>query len=222
MNHVPAPERNVRNARSVRSGQNSKRNAPAKVNPPTLRGQQTAQLLFEAAEAVFGELGYDNASVSMIVQRAGVAQGTFYRYFSDKKGIFVELVHSLNDRLREEVLAAMEGVSGRMNIERARFLAFFRFVRAHRNLYRIVRQAEFVDEALYRWYYQRLAEGYALGLEGSMESGEIRRLDPELLAYALMGVADFIGMRYSLWGQQPISDACFNDLISFLERGLAS
>jgi AcrR family transcriptional regulator len=216
MNHVPE-----------RSGRGQDVRAPrprvvAKVVPPTLRGQQTAQLLFEAAEAVFGELGYDNASVSMIVQRAGVAQGTFYRYFPDKKGIFVELVHSLNDRLREEVLAAMEGVSGRMNIERARLLAFFRFVRAHRNLYRIVRQAEFVDEDLYRWYYQRLAEGYAHGLEGSMEAGEIRRFDPELLAYALMGVADFIGMRYALWGKQPISDACFNDLIAFIENGIAS
>lgn len=211
MNHVPLRER---------GGQNNKPRAAAKITPPTLRGQQTAQLLFEAAEAVFGELGYDNASVSMIVQRAGVAQGTFYRYFPDKKAIFVELVHSLNDRLREEVLAAMEGVSGRMNVERARLSAFFRFVRAHRNLYRIVRQAEFVDEDLYKWYYQRLAEGYALGLEGSMESGEIRRADPELLAYALMGVADFIGMRYGLWGKQPISDECFADLMSFIENGI--
>ena len=193
-----------------------------KIAPPTLRGQQTAQLLFEAAEAVFGELGYDNASVAMIVARAGVAQGTFYRYFSDKKGIFVELVHSLNDRLRDEVLAAMEGVSGRMNIERARLSAFFRFVRAHRNLYRIVRQAEFVDEEVYRWYYTRLAEGYARGLQGSMESGEIRRMDAEALAYALMGIADFIGMRYCLWDKKPMADDCFADIMAFIANGIAS
>jgi hypothetical protein len=107
-----------------------------------------------------------------------------------------------------------------MNIERARLSAFFRFVRAHRNLYRIVRQAEFVDEEVYRWYYQRLAEGYARGLEGSMDAGEIRRMNPETMAYALMGVADFIGMRYCLWDKKPMPDDCFADLISFIERGL--
>jgi AcrR family transcriptional regulator len=190
--------------------------------PLTPRGQQTRQLLLEAAEAVFGEKGYDRASIAEITQRAGVAQGTFYVYFPDKKDIFVELVHSLNDRLRQQVLGAMEGIEGRMAIERARFSAFFSFVRAHRNLYRIVRQAEFVDEDLHRWYYRRLADGYAASLEGSMEAGEIRRLDPETLAFCLMGIADLVGMRYCLWEGKHLSEASFDDLMSFIERGMGS
>lgn len=188
--------------------------------PLTPRGQQTRQLLLEAAEAVFGEKGYDRASIAEITQRAGVAQGTFYVYFPDKKDIFVELVHSLNDRLRQQVLSAMEGIEGRMAIERARFAAFFTFVRAHRNLYRIVRQAEFVDEDLHRWYYRRLADGYAASLEASMEAGEIRRMDPETLAFCLMGIADLVGMRYCLWEGKHLSEASFADLMSFIERGM--
>jgi AcrR family transcriptional regulator len=194
----------------------------AASRPLTPRGERTRQLLLEAAEAVFGEKGYDAASISEITGRAGVAQGTFYVHFPDKKGVFTELVRSLNDRLREEVLAAIAGVSekGRMAIERARYRAFFDFVSAHRNLYRIVRQAEFVDEPLYRWYYRRLAEGYAAGLAASMERGEIRAMDPETLAYSLMGMADFIGMRWTLWEGKRPSDACIEELMAFIERGI--
>lgn len=211
---------------------------PKVGRPLTPRGEKTRQLLLESAEGVFGEKGYDRASIAEITQRAGVAQGTFYVYFSDKKIIFTELVRELNDRLRDHVLAAIEGhataVSGpterlasdqrgaaRLAIEHARFEAFFAFICAHRNLYRIVRQAEFVDEDLYRWYYRRLADGYAAGLAESMADGQIRTMDPELLAYSLMGIADFVGMRWSLWeGRQP-KDALFADLMTFLRAGMA-
>lgn len=188
--------------------------------PLTPRGQQTRQLLLAAAEAVFGEKGYDQASISEITGRAGVAQGTFYVYFPDKREIFVELVRSLNDRLRDAVLLAIEGQTDRMGIERARFSAFFDFVTQHRNLYRIVRQAEFVDEEIYRWYYRRLADGYAAGLSASMDEGQIQRMDAEALTYCLMGMADFIGMRWGLWEKRRPPDACFQDIMAFIERGM--
>lgn len=196
--------------------------APGSAGRPlTPRGEKTRQLLLDAAEAIFGEKGYDRASITEITQRAGVAQGTFYVYFPDKKDIFCQLVRELNDRLRDHVLAALDGLSDRMAIERARFDAFFSFVCAHRNLYKIVRQAEFVDEDLYRWYYRRLAEGYAGGLQQSMDAGQIRKLDPELLAYCLMGIADFVGMRWGLWEGERPGDALFADLMTFIRGGLS-
>ena len=69
----------------------------------------------------------------------------------------------------------------------------------HRTLYRIVRQAEFVDEACFRRYYDRFARGYVRGAGAGHGRGEVRRLDPEALAYCLMGIGDFLGMRWVLW-----------------------
>ncbi len=63
--------------------------------PPTAKGRATRQAILEAAEEVFGELSYDRASIAEITRRAGVAQGTFYVYFADKKAAFIELVHVL-------------------------------------------------------------------------------------------------------------------------------
>src|SRR3954471_13941899 len=58
------------------------------------RLDRRAQLL-TAARAVFAKKGYDEATVSEIVGRAGVAQGTFYLYFPGKEalaGAFAEMV----------------------------------------------------------------------------------------------------------------------------------
>ncbi len=52
--------------------------------------ERTGQIL-TAAREVFQEKGYEDATVSDIVRRAGVAQGTFYLYFPSKKDVVVEL-----------------------------------------------------------------------------------------------------------------------------------
>src|SRR5579862_7413974 len=87
----------------------------------TDRGRRTRRRLLDAAEDVFAELGYHDASIVRIVERAGVAQGTFYIYFRSKQEIFEELVADLNARLREAMsAAAAEGVD-RLDAERRGF-----------------------------------------------------------------------------------------------------
>jgi AcrR family transcriptional regulator len=189
------------------------------VVPSTSRGQRTRQKLLDAAEAIFGERGYERASITEITQRAGVAQGTFYVYFPDKQTIFEELVRGLSQRLRRATTEATQGLTNRNDIERAGFRAFFDFIGRHRGLYRIVRQAEFVDEALFRWYYERFAEGYAAGLKAAMDAGQIREMDPEVMAYCIMGMGDFLGMRWVLWQDESLPDAVFEQAFEFMSHG---
>ena len=47
----------------------------------TARGERTRRKLLEAAERIFAELGYHDASIVKITEAAGVGQGTFYLYF---------------------------------------------------------------------------------------------------------------------------------------------
>lgn len=194
--------------------------APKPPRPLTARGLKTRQKLLDRAEEVFGEKGYERAAISEITLRAGVAQGTFYVYFPDKQAIFTELVKELSHLLRQEIATAVEGVDDRLEAERVGFRTFFDFSLRHRNLYRVVRQAEFVDESLYRWYYMRMADGYIKGLSAAMERGQIRRTDPETLAWCLMAISDFMGMRWVLWeGQQP-PDRTFDEVMEIVSRAL--
>ncbi len=73
----------------------------------TLRAQRTrlarrAQVL-AAALQTFAQKGYHRTSVSDIIQRAGIARGTFYLYFKNKRAIFEELLSSYLERIASAV-----------------------------------------------------------------------------------------------------------------------
>ncbi len=188
--------------------------------PATERGRRTRAEILAAAIAVFGEKGFDRASVAEITQRAGVAQGTFYVYFPDKLTLFVELVDDLGSRLRQRIATAVAGLDDRIEIERRGIRTFFDFARENRHLYRVVRQAEFVDEAAFRRYYLKLAEGYTKGLAHAIRREQIRPGDPEVLAYMLMGLTDFLGMRWVIWEQHPDLDRLTDEAMAFIHPGL--
>jgi AcrR family transcriptional regulator len=54
----------------------------------TERGEATRQLLLDAAASVFSARGYTRATTKEIAKAAGVAEGTIYRHFADKKELF--------------------------------------------------------------------------------------------------------------------------------------
>lgn len=163
------------------------------------KGQATRRRLIDAAEKCFAEAGYHDASVVKITEAAGVAQGTFYLYFSSKKEIFDELVRDLNSRIRHAMKEASSQGGSRLEAELLGFQAFFRFTAEHNALYRIIRQAEFVSPEMLRYHYERLSEGYVEALRAAVESGEIAKVDPEVTAWALMGMGELLGMRWVLW-----------------------
>ncbi len=85
----------------------------------------------------------------------------------------------------------------------------------------MVQQSYFVDEAVYRAYYERFARTYVKGLGEAMAQGEVVRCAPEVLAYVLMGVADFVGMRFVVWADAPMEQALLDEVVAFVEAGLS-
>jgi AcrR family transcriptional regulator len=187
----------------------------------TARGVRTRKGLLEAAEQVFTELGYHDASIVKIAGAAGVAPGTFYLYFAGKQEIFDELVEDLNRRVRQAMADAASRGRTRTEAERLGFEAFFRFTAEHPGLYRVIRQAEFVSPQALRLHYRRIVAGYVRGLQDAMERGEIATGDPEVLAWALMGVGEMIGLRWILWGDtDEIPTHVFEETMRFVQRAL--
>ncbi|HTE62556.1 MAG TPA: TetR/AcrR family transcriptional regulator [Solirubrobacteraceae bacterium] len=187
----------------------------------TERGARTRTRLLEAAEQVFTELGYHDASIVKVAEAAGVAPGTFYLYFGGKQDIFDELVEDLNRRVRQAMADASSGGETRAEAERLGFEAFFRFTAEHPALYRVIRQAEFVSPRALRLHYERIVAGYVRGLEEAMARGEIATGDPEVLAWALMGVGEMIGRRWILWGDtDEIPAGVFEETMRFIQRAL--
>ncbi len=62
--------------------------------------QQNRQAILEAAREVFGELGYDAATVRDIIRRTGLAAGTFYNYYRSKEEVVAALADDAARRFR--------------------------------------------------------------------------------------------------------------------------
>jgi AcrR family transcriptional regulator len=50
------------------------------------------EAIVRAAERVFAERGYHDASISDVIDAAGISRGTFYLYFESKELLFVQLI----------------------------------------------------------------------------------------------------------------------------------
>ncbi len=59
--------------------------------------------LLEVARDAFARHGYDGVSVGEICDAAGVAKGTFYRYFDSKDAVFVAAARSTVDAVGQEL-----------------------------------------------------------------------------------------------------------------------
>ena len=170
------------------------------------RGVETRRRLLEAAEQVFGELGFHDASIVKITEAAGVGQGTFYLYFSSKQELFDELVRDLNRRIRHAMTEQAKKGTTRVEQELLGFRGYFDFAARHRGLYRILRESAFVSPDVFKWHYDRVSERYVSALREAVERRELGPIDPEVAAWALMSVGETIGLRWIVWGDGEVPE----------------
>jgi AcrR family transcriptional regulator len=188
--------------------------------PRTERGRRTARKLLEAAAQEFGERGFHEAAITGITGRAGVALGTFYTYFESKEELFRALVRDMSHAVRSHVAEAVRGADDRIAAERIGLAAFIAFTRRHPELYRIIEEAQFVAEDVYRQHYRSFAEGYARNLAAARARGEIAEGPDELRAWALIGMSVFLGMRYGLWNEDMSPGEVADRAIDLVSEGL--
>lgn len=171
--------------------------------PRTPRGERTMRKILDAAREEFGERGFSESSIVGITRRAGVALGTFYTYFESKEALFRALVRDMSAQVRESVGPALAGARDGLDGERRALEAFLRFAREHRDIYRIIDEAEFVEPAAYREHYETTATRIAARLTAARARGEIAGSftngDLEVAAWGMMGANVFLGLRFAVW-----------------------
>ena len=173
--------------------------------PRTARGEKTLRKILAAALAEFGTRGFSDSSIVGITTRARVALGTFYTYFDSKDAVFAALVHDMSARVRDAVAPAIEGASDALDAEARALTAYLRFVADHKEVYRIIDEAEFVDPEGFRTHYMTTADRIAARLSAGAARGELSDADAlaiEVRAWAVMGINVFLGLRFGVWGRE--------------------
>jgi AcrR family transcriptional regulator len=171
--------------------------------PRTARGERTLRKILDAARDEFGEQGFSDSSIVGITQRAGVALGTFYTYFDSKEAVFQALVRDMSAQVRDHVAPALQDAKDAIDGERLALESFLQFARTHRDVYRIIDEAEFVEPAAYREHYETTAKRIAARLKGAREKGEIAEelsdKDLDMISWGMMGANVFLGLKFAVW-----------------------
>jgi AcrR family transcriptional regulator len=83
------------------------------------RAQRMADIMLTARE-VFREKGYNEAMIAEIAERAGVVEGTIYRYFTGKRDLLIKVVEHWYEDMLADYDFQLRGIRGTWN--RLRFM----------------------------------------------------------------------------------------------------
>jgi len=163
------------------------------------RSRLIREALFRAAAEIVGEKGYQDASITFITQRAGVAQGTFYNHFESRQDILDQLLPALGEDMLAHVGACSNKGKTLFEREELGFRGFFSFLRTHPHFFRILNEAPSFAPKAYEAHLELVREGYMHFLRKARSSGEISgysERELEVVTYVLMSARLYLG-RYA-------------------------
>lgn len=76
--------------------------------PQQARSRRTRERILKAAVACFETGGYEDTTTAAIARRAGVAVGTLYAYFRDKRTILLELLTGTASEIADYVIRSLD------------------------------------------------------------------------------------------------------------------
>jgi AcrR family transcriptional regulator len=156
------------------------------------RPERRQQILTVARE-VFARRGYHAAKIDEIVASAGIARGTFYLYFEDKRAIFEEIVDRTIARLGLAIVRVDPHDAARSVAEQVRdnILRVVRILLEDRATTKILlSDALGVDPAFDRKllsFYDEMSSMLEHSLRDGQELGVVTGGDVRLMSWLLMG-----------------------------------
>jgi AcrR family transcriptional regulator len=186
------------------------------------RRAESRSRLLNAARRLFVERGYHATRPADIARAAGVATGTFYLYFADKRDVFLAFVDEAAGEVQSELTARMEGLGGFEARLYAALDAILDYSRSNPGVLRAAFADTAIiapDEAATPTLRDRLAGVLAAGLRNGMSRGEMHDdYDPDLIAYAVVGMLQQACARWLETGGDR--DPLLRNLTSFCSRAL--
>ncbi len=182
------------------------------------RRDATRERLLKAARELFVARGYHATRPQDIAKLAGLGQGTFYLYFSDKKACFIAFVAQARLELQQYVQARAFGVVGLEAFFSAQIGASLDFSAEHPGLLRaamvdVSTIATDVPDLTQTW-----ASDWARMVSNTIQRGVVdASYDPEIVGALLLGT---IGGAVAATNRGAPRDKVIANTVRFLIRAL--
>ena len=200
------------------------------------------QSIISAAVAEFSTQSYAAASISEIVRQVKIGRGSFYRYFADKKDLYLYIIHLGMDKKMELVRGLKSAPNGLKTFDYLRWMlqASVQFEIEHPQYARIAYRAfvediPFPDEMDAMQKQGGAAYFNDLLAQGILHDDVAPWVDTDMGAYLLQTITTSFG-RYFLKRWQSLQDgspsakldiftdpsaqALFDNLLELIEAGM--
>lgn len=149
--------------------------------------------IIAAGRQLFSEYGYHGLSMRQIAEDAGVSKAALYYHFQDKEGLFLAVLTSYLDALEadiERIVREEKSTAGRL---KRLVLTIFSQPQEERAGMRVASQdmahlSPQAREIFNRLYEEKFIRRVRTILENGMATGELRRLDPQVVTWSLLGM----------------------------------
>ncbi|MDN5331081.1 MAG: hypothetical protein PWP45_306 [Tepidanaerobacteraceae bacterium] len=156
--------------------------------------------ILEAAIEVFAEKGYNGAKTKEIAERAGVSEGTVFKYFKTKKDILLSLLNtSTIDALNQMVLEAESEGKDLQEVLELLLRKYATFVKDNFELMKLIfYESQFhkdLRRGLLQKVYKKILRLFEDLISQKIKKGEFRQIDPKVAVRAFIGMV----MATLLW-----------------------
>ena len=191
------------------------------------KSHRTRQAICDAAAEVIGEYGYAEASISRIMEHAGLGHGTFYAYFESRAELFDQLLPMKGVEALDFLHDRVKGASSFVEMETKGFIGFLEYARNHPWFFRLLHEAEVAAPAAYRQHIDNIMKRYRRALKRSWDQGELAGYEEhelDTLAYLLISARDYVYSHHV--GRSPDISTALQDAVEtyrkFITFGLRS
>jgi len=173
-------------------------------NNRELAKEKRREQILRAASKIFAKKGYHHTSVSEVVGKCGMAQGTFYLYFKNKRDVFEALLDEFTGNVyRAFFIPGAEEVKTKEQLSQRLLAAAqsaIEMLISNKDLARI-----FLVEAAAREpgfdpkvaaFYERITTNAAANMKQWMDRGLLRRADPAVIAHCVVAMTERVTMQW--------------------------
>lgn len=189
------------------------------------REKRRRQIL-NAAREVFAKRGYARSTVDDVALEAGVARGTFYLYFDDKRDVFEELVDGFAAQVNGVIVRIVTDDPERTVASQVllNIRAVVSVCLAERSMTKILfTDAVGVDPEFERklaTFYDAVVQLLTESLRDGQALGVVADGEPRVLAYLSLGaLKELLYQAVTLGLAAESAEALTNQLYDFLRRG---
>ena len=161
--------------------------------------EQTRTKILKAAQKLFARQGYDGTTTKDLAQGAGVAEGTLFRHFANKKAILIEVATQGWVDLLTDLLTELSEMANYQSVAQLMYRRMLN-LRENADIMRVCfMEAQFHPELRDRIQSEvinKMTDVAEAFFQTAMDRGIYRQMNPKIVAQVFLGMFVIAGFSH--------------------------